>query len=80
VGSDATEERDLTTAKPYRPQSSGAERPNRYREVIGPLGLMYEARSVSTMGGELWGAIDLAREHGRPDNSEPPSCLPFPRP
>jgi hypothetical protein len=41
----------------------------RYREVIGPLGLMYEARSVSTMGGELWGAIDLAREHGRPDFS-----------
>ena len=25
----------------------------RYREVIGPLGLMYEARSVSTVGGEL---------------------------
>ena len=41
----------------------------RYREVIGPLGLMYEVRSVSTMGGELWGAIDLAREHGRPDFS-----------
>jgi len=41
----------------------------RYREVIGPLGLMYEARSVCTMGGELWGAIDLARERGRPDFS-----------
>jgi DNA-binding CsgD family transcriptional regulator len=41
----------------------------RYREVIGPLGLMYEARSVSTMGGDLWGAMDLAREHGRPDFS-----------
>ncbi len=41
----------------------------RYREVLGPLGLMYEARSVSTMGGELWGGIDLAREHRSPDFS-----------
>jgi DNA-binding CsgD family transcriptional regulator len=43
------------------------ERSLRYRELISPLGLHYEARSVYTVGGELWGGLDLIRERGRQD-------------
>ncbi len=43
------------------------ERSLRYRELNGPLGLHYEARSVYTVGGELWGGLDLIRERGRQD-------------
>jgi DNA-binding CsgD family transcriptional regulator len=43
------------------------ERALRYREVSGPAGLDYELRSVFTSNRELWGAINLWRERGRPD-------------
>jgi DNA-binding CsgD family transcriptional regulator len=45
------------------------ERALRYREVSGPAGLDYELRSVFTSNRELWGAINLWRERGRPDFS-----------
>ena len=31
------------------------------------LGFGYELRGVFTVGSELWGAIDVRREKGRPD-------------
>ena len=39
----------------------------RYRELMEPLGYGHELRSVFTAGKELWGAIDVRRERGRPD-------------
>jgi DNA-binding CsgD family transcriptional regulator len=45
------------------------ERALRYREVSGPAGLDYELRGVFTSNRELWGAINLWRERGRPDFS-----------
>ncbi len=45
------------------------ERALRYREVCGPAGLDYELRGVFTSNRELWGAINLWRERGRPDFS-----------
>ena len=39
----------------------------RYRELIGPMGLGHEARSVFATGASLWGSMDLTREKGRPD-------------
>jgi hypothetical protein len=43
------------------------ERSLRYRELLDPLGFGYELRGVFTAGRELWGAIDVLRERGRPD-------------
>ncbi len=43
------------------------ERCLRYRELMEPLGYGHELRSVFTAGKELWGAIDVRRERGRPD-------------
>ena len=43
------------------------ERCLRYRELMEPLGYGHELRSVFTAGKELWGAIDVRREKGRPD-------------
>lgn len=43
------------------------ERSPRYRELLGPLGLAHEMRSVFTAGGRMWGSMDLIRERGRPD-------------
>ncbi len=43
------------------------ERSLRYRELMEPLGFGHELRSVFTAGKELWGAIDVRREKGRPD-------------
>jgi hypothetical protein len=43
------------------------ERSLRYRELMEPLGFGYELRGVFTAGSELWGAIDVRREKGRPD-------------
>jgi DNA-binding CsgD family transcriptional regulator len=45
------------------------ERALRYRELTGPAGLRYELRGVFTSNRELWGAINLWRERGRPDFS-----------
>jgi DNA-binding CsgD family transcriptional regulator len=45
------------------------ERALRYREVSGPAGLDHELRGVFTSNRELWGAINLWRERGRPDFS-----------
>lgn len=45
------------------------ERALRYREVCGPAGLDHELRGVFTSNRELWGAINLWRERGRPDFS-----------
>jgi hypothetical protein len=50
---------------------SRLERSLRYRELMEPLGYGHELRSVFTAGKELWGAIDVRRERGRPD-FEPP--------
>ena len=46
---------------------SRLERSQRYRELMEPLGYSHELRSVFTAGKELWGAIDVRRERGRPD-------------
>lgn len=46
---------------------SRLERSLRYRELMEPLGYGHELRSVFTAGKELWGAIDVRRERGRPD-------------
>jgi hypothetical protein len=43
------------------------ERSLRYREFMEPFGYGHELRSVFTAGKELWGAIDVLREKGRPD-------------
>ena len=43
------------------------ERSLRYREFMEPLGYGHELRGVFTAGKELWGAIDVRRERGRPD-------------
>jgi DNA-binding CsgD family transcriptional regulator len=43
------------------------ERSLRYREFMEPLGYDHELRSVFTAGKELWGAVDVRRERGRPD-------------
>jgi DNA-binding CsgD family transcriptional regulator len=45
------------------------ERALRHREVCASAGLDYELRSVFTSNRELWGAMDLYREHGAPDFS-----------
>jgi DNA-binding CsgD family transcriptional regulator len=45
----------------------GPERSPRYREMLGPLGLGHEMRTVFVDGGSLWGTLDLSREAGRPD-------------
>ena len=45
----------------------GLERSLRYREFMEPFGYGHELRSVFTAGKELWGAIDVLREKGRPD-------------
>jgi DNA-binding CsgD family transcriptional regulator len=43
------------------------ERSLHWRELIGPLGYVHELRGIFTVGRELWGAIELDRERGRPD-------------
>lgn len=43
------------------------ERSLRFREFMEPLGYEHELRSVFTAGKELWGAVDVRRERGRPD-------------
>ena len=45
------------------------ERSQRYRELLGPLGLAHEARTVFAAGGYLWGSMDLIRARGTPDFS-----------
>lgn len=45
------------------------ERSLHWRELLGPEGFGHEARSVFTVGQELWGAICAVRERGRPDFS-----------
>jgi len=39
----------------------------RYRELLGPLGFGDELRCILTADGDLWGAIGVVRERGRPD-------------
>lgn len=39
----------------------------RHRELLAPLGLAHEMRTVFTAGGRMWGSMDLIRERGRPD-------------
>lgn len=38
----------------------------RHRELLAPLGLAHEMRSVFTANGRMWGSMDLIRERGRP--------------
>lgn len=45
------------------------ERSLHWREMVGPEGFGHEARSVFTVGRELWGGVALLRESGRPDFS-----------
>jgi len=43
------------------------EQAPRYRELQGPIGLGYELRGAFSTGTQLWGALCLSREKGRPD-------------
>lgn len=43
------------------------ERSPRYQEMLRPLGLAHEMRSVFAGGGSPWGTLDLSREAGAPD-------------
>ncbi len=43
------------------------ERTLRYRELMVPLGVEHELRSVFALDGELWGSLEAMREPGSPD-------------
>jgi DNA-binding CsgD family transcriptional regulator len=43
------------------------EQAPRYRELQGPIGLGYKLRGAFSTSTELWGALCLSREKGRPD-------------